>query len=469
MTGSDDLVALRSRRGRLTLATVTVGSGIALLDGSVVNIALRTIGADLGATLADLQWVLNGYLLTLASLILVGGALGDRWGRRRTYVVGVAAFAVTSALCAVAQSAEQLVAARVLQGVAAALLTPGALAIIESAFVPEDRSAAIGRWAGVSGVATAVGPLVGGFLLEHGGWRWIFLLNVPLCLLVVLLARGVPESCDEANRGTRFDLAGAVVGVAALGTLTYGLTSWRAWPTPAVAGCASAAVVLTTAFVLLERRPDAMAPAAMFASRVFSAANLMTFLVYGALGAVIFLLVLQLQVSAGYGPLSAGLATLPVTITMLLFSSLAATVAERTGPRLPMSVGPLVCAAGVAMLSFVGRGVSYFTQVFPGMTLFAVGLTMLVAPLTAAVLRAAPPERAGVASGINNAVARAGSLLAVAALPAAVGLGGDDYRDPAVLSAGFRSGLLVCAGLLVAGGLVSWYGLRGRTGSPPHA
>lgn len=466
MTDTAELVALGSPRGRLTLATVTIGSGIALLDGSVVNIALRTIGTDLGAGLAQLQWVLNGYLLSLASLILVGGALGDRLGRRRTYVVGVAAFGITSALCAVAQSPQQLVAARVLQGVAAALLTPGSLAIIESGFRPEDRPAAIGRWAGVSGVATAVGPLVGGFLLEHGGWRWIFLLNVPLCVLVLVLARGVPDSCDAADRGTRFDFAGAAVGVAALGTLTYGLTSWPRWPAVAVVGCAVAAAVLLGAFVLLERRPGAMAPVGMFASRVFSAANLMTFLVYGALGAVVFLLVLQLQVTSGYGPLAAGLATLPVTLMMLLFSSRAATVAERTGPRLPMTVGPLVCAAGVVLLAFVGRDASYVVHVLPGMLLFAAGLTMLVAPLTSAVLRAAPAERAGIASGINNALARAGSLLAVAALPAAVGLSGNDYRDPVALTDGFRAGQLVCAVLLVAGGLVSWTGLRPRPAQP---
>jgi len=219
-------------------------------------------------------------------------------------------------------------------------------------------------------------------------------------------------------------------------------------------------VVLMVGFVVLERRPHAMAPVALFASRIFSAANLMTFLVYGALGAVIFLLVLQLQVSAGYGPLGAGLATLPVTVAMLLFSSRAATLAERTGPRLPMTVGPLVCAVGVALLSQVGQDASYVVHVLPGMLLFAAGLTALVSPLTAAVLQAAPDRHAGVASGINNAVARAGSLLAVAALPAAVGLSGEDYRNPVALTDGFRMGQLLCAALLTAGGIVSWYGLR---------
>jgi EmrB/QacA subfamily drug resistance transporter len=456
-----ELLALSSREGRLTLATVTLGSGIAILDGSVVNIALRTIGTDLDANLADLQWVLNGYLLSLASLILVGGALGDRLGRRRMYLTGVAGFAVTSALCAFAQSPVQLIVFRVLQGVAAALLTPGSLAIIESGFRREDRPAAIGTGAGVSGVASAVGPLVGGFLLEHGGWRWIFAINVPLCLLVLWLGRYVPESRDESEAHGRFDVLGAAVGVVALGLLTIGLTSWREWSATAIVGCTAAVAGLMVAFVVLERRPGAMAPVWLFSSRVFSAANLMTFLVYGALGAVTFLLVLQLQVTSGYGPLAAGLATLPITVAMLLFSSRAAAVAARIGPRIPMSVGPIVCAVGVVLMAFVGSDASYVVHVLPGMLLFSVGLTMLVAPLTAAVLEAAPDRHAGVASGINNAVARAGSLLAVAALPALVGLSGEDYRDPVRLTDGFRTGQLLCAALLAAGGIVSWIGLRG--------
>ena len=455
-----DLLAVHSRQGRRTLATVILASGMAILDGSVVNIALRTIGTDLAAGLTQLQWVLNGYLLSLASLILVGGALGDRLGRRRMFLTGVAAFAASSALCAFAGSPEQLVAFRVLQGVAAALMTPGSLAIIESGFRAEDRAAAIGTWAGVSGVASAIGPLVGGFLIDHASWRWIFAINVPVCLLVLWLGRGIPESCDRTDERGRFDYGGAVLGVAALGTLTWGLTSWRDWSAPAVAGWALAVGGLMTAFVLLERRPHAMAPVALFRSRVFSAANLMTLLVYGALGSVIFLLVLQLQVTAGYTPLQAGIATLPMTVFMLLFSSRAAAVAARTGPRVPMSVGPMVCAAGVLLLARVGDDASYVVHVLPGMVLFSIGLTMLVAPLTAAVLGAAPDDRAGVASGINNAVARSGALLSVAALPALVGLTGDDYRDPVALTAGFSTGLTLCAGLLVMGGTVSWFGLR---------
>jgi EmrB/QacA subfamily drug resistance transporter len=469
VTDTEELLELRSRRGRLTLATVILGSGVAILDGTVVNIALRTIGTDLDADLADLQWVLNGYLLSMASLILVGGALGDRLGRRRMYLTGIAGFAVTSALCAFAQTPMQLVVFRVLQGVAAALLTPGSLAIIESGFRREDRPAAIGAWAGISGVASAIGPLVGGFLLDHGGWRWIFAINVPLCLLVLVLGRYVPESCDRRETRTRFDYGGAVVGVLALGVLTYGLTFWRDWSAAGIVACTVASLVLVVAFVLLERRPGAMAPVALFSSRVFTAANLMTFLVYGALGAVIFLLVLQLQVTSGYSPLAAGLATVPLTVAMLLFSSRAATIAARTGPRVPMTVGPILCAAGVTMLAFIGSDGSYVVHVLPGMLLFAVGLTALVSPLTAAVLNAAPDEHAGVASGINNAVARAGSLLAVAALPAIVGLSGEDYRNPATLTDGFRSGQLLCAALLTAGGIVSWYGLRPAPGDSRSA
>lgn len=458
-----ELLRRSSPQGRRTLATVTLGSGIALLDGTVVNIAVRSIGVDLHAGLVSLQWVVNGYFLSLASLILVGGAAGDRLGRRRVYVVGVAGFAVASALCAFAGSPGQLVAFRVVQGVFAALLTPGALAIIQSSFRRADRAAAIGTWAGVSGIATAAGPFVGGLLLEHAGWRWIFGINIPLCAVVLWLAKGVPESRDDEATG-RFDVGGAVAGVVMLALLTYTLTSWRALPGWLVVALAAATAAVVAGFVLLERRPGAMVPLGLFASRVFTAANLMTLLVYGALGALMFLLVLQLQVSAGYSPLAAGVATLPVTVVMLLLSSRSAVLAARTGPRLPMALGPLVCATGVVLLASVDGGASYWLEVFPGMLLFAFGLTGLVSPLTTAVLAAAPDRHAGVASGVNNAVARSGSLLAVAALPAVVGLSGAEYRDPALLTAGYREAVLICAALLALGGVVSWFGLRGTTG-----
>lgn len=429
-----------------------------MLDGTVVNIAAKTIGEDLDAGLVSVQWILNGYLLSLAALILVGSSLGDRLGRRRMYLVGVGAFGVASVLCAFAQTPGQLIGFRVLQGVAGALLTPGALALIQGSFRAEDRPAAIGSWAGYAGIAAAVGPFVGGFLVENTSWRWIFAINVPLCLLVLWLGRYVPESRDEEETAP-FDILGAVVGTGALGLLTFLLTSWRDLGSGVLLTSASVVLLALVGFVLLERRPGAMAPAELFSSRVFTAANLMTFLTYGALGVVLFLLVLQLQVTSGYSPIEAGVATLPMTVTMLLFSSRAAVVAARVGPRIPMSAGPLICAVGVMLMSFIGRDASYLVHVFPGITIFAVGLTTLVSPLTTAVLAAAPDHHAGVASGINNAVARTGSLLAVAAFPALVGLNGTDYQDPSTLTDGFRHGLWMCAGLLAVGGVVSWFGL----------
>jgi EmrB/QacA subfamily drug resistance transporter len=467
----DRLLAKRSALGRLTLFTVTLGSGIAMLDGTVVNIALRKIGTDLHASLADLQWVSNGYLLSLASLILVGGALGDRLGRRRTYLIGVAGFAVGSALCAFAQSPLQLVLFRVLQGVAAALLAPGALAIIQASFRKADRPAAIGTWAGAAGIAVAVGPFLGGFLVEHAGWRWVFAINLPLCALVLVLGTRMPESLDsEAPR--HFDYRGALTGVVALGLTTYLLTSWRDLSPVVIAVGVVVSVAAMVLFVVLEKRPGAMAPMSMFRSRVFSAANLMTLLVYGALGGVLFFLVLQLQVTTEYSPIAAGVATLPIPVVMLLLSSRTSVLAARTGPRLPMTVGPLVCALGTFLLSRVDADASYWPDVFPGILIFALGLTSLVSPLTVAVLAAVPGNHAGVASGVNNAVARAGSLLAVAALPSLVGLSGEDYRNPASLTHGYERALLLSAAMLVVGGVVSWFGLHeaGRlteTGRPP--
>lgn len=470
------LLQLRSKRGRITLATVTLGSGVAMLDGTVVNIALRRIGTDLDASLAELVWISNGYLLSLASLILVGGALGDRFGRRRVYLLGVAGFALGSALCAFAQSPVQLAAFRVLQGVAAALLTPGGLALIQGSFRREDRPAAIGTWAGVSGVAVAIGPFLGGFLVEHAGWRWIFAINLPLCALVILMGLRIPESRDDspvtsnANRHTgHFDVPGALAGVVALGATTYLLTAWRTLPSGVIVAVTLVAVTAIAAFVVLEHRPGAMAPLSMFRSRVFSAANLMTLLVYGALGAVLFFLVLQLQVTAGYDAIAAGMATLPIPVVMLFLSSRSSVLAARTGPRLPMTVGPLVCALGALLLSSVDASSSYWIDVFPGITLFALGLAALVSPLTVAVLAAAPDRHAGVASGINNAIARAGTLLAVAALPAIVGLAGADYRDPTALTAGYRNALLLSSGMLALGGVISWLGLQeaGRLSESP--
>lgn len=462
MTG-DALLSRSTAQGRGALAAVTIGSGVALLDGTVVNIALPIIGHELGATFGELQWVVNGYMLTLAAQVLMGGALGDRLGRRRVYLFGVAWFGVASLICALAQSPTQLVAARVLQGIGGALLTPGGLALINASFRREDRASAVGTWAGFSGVATAAGPFVGGWLLEHFGWRSIFAINVPLIALVIGLAvRYVPESRDSS--AGKFDWWGSALAVIGLGGTTFFLTGLGTAPVTTQVATGLVGGGALAGFVAVEARTrEPQMPLWLFRSRVFSSANAMTFLVYGALAVVMLLMVVQLQVSAGFSPLASGLAGLPITIMMMLFSSRAARLGQRLGPRIPMTVGPLICAAGTALLATVTGATTYWAGVFPGVLVFAVGLTLLVSPLTAAVLAAAPDRMSGVASGVNNAVARGGSLLAVAALPALAGITGSDYTDPAAFTDGYRTALLICAGLLAAGGVVSWFGLGGES------
>ncbi len=450
-------VTFASPTGRAVIAAATLGSGMALLDGTVVNVALKAIGEDLDASLSQLQWITNGYLLTLAALILVGGALGDRYGRRRVFVVGVVAFAVASLACGLAPTPEVLIVARLLQGVGSALLTPGSLAIIQAVFVPADRGRAIGAWSGLGSIAAAIGPFVGGGLVDYVSWRWIFLINLPLAAITCWVAlRWVPETSDP-EAAKHLDLTGATLAVLALGGTTYALIEWGG-TTAAVA--AVVGLVAAAAFVAVEARGHApMLPLELFASRVFSAANVMTLLVYAALGAVLFFLVLQLQTVVGYSPLRAGVATLPITICMLFLAARGGELGTRIGPRIPMTVGPMVMGAGVLWLSLVGAGTSYWTGVLPPLTVFGLGLALMVAPLTASVLAAAPDRHAGVASGVNNAVARAGSLLAVAALPVVVGLSGDDYAVPDVFDGAYAAAMVACAALLALGGIVSWLAL----------
>ena len=428
-----------------------------MLDGTIVNVALPAIGEDLDAGIAGLQWTVNGYTLTLAAFILLGGAAGDRFGRRRVFLVGVVGFAVASLLCGLAPNIETLVAARALQGVAGALLTPGSLAILQATFSGTDRGRAIGAWSGLGGIAAAVGPFLGGWLVDVASWRWVFLLNVPVALVVVAVTvRHVPESRDpESVPGT--DVTGAALGVLFLSGLTLALVSWgerglSATPTWAAIAVGVAAGV---AFVRVERRAaHPMLPPGIFDSPLFRVTNVVTFTVYAALGGIFFLLVLTLQTAVGFGPVLAGASLLPITVIMLALSARAGELAERIGPRLPMTVGPALSAAGTLLLLRVDLDASYVRDVLPGVTLFGLGLAATVAPLTTTVLAAAPDRHAGLASGVNNAVARTAGLLAVAALPVVVGLNAA-YGDPAAEIAAFHRAALVCAGLLILGSAVS--------------
>ncbi|MFF7296056.1 DHA2 family efflux MFS transporter permease subunit [Streptomyces sp. NPDC008265] len=453
-------VPIASARGRWILLATVLGSTMALLDSTVVNVALPRIGQDLDADLAVLQWTVNAYLLTLAGLILVGGALGDRFGRRRIFVVGVVWFAVASLLCGLAPNAGVLVAARALQGIGGALLTPGSLALIQGSIRAEDRGRAVGLWSGLGGVGAAVGPFLGGWLVDGPGWRWVFLLNVPVAALCVPVAlRHVPESRDPQAHG-RFDVAGAALGAGSLGLVTYALIEASSGTAPVIAA-AVGGVLLGVAFVLVERRrADPMVPPDIFASRQFTAVNLVTLCVYAALGGFFFLVVLQLQVVSGYSALAAGAAMLPTTVLMLLLSARSGELGERIGPRVPLTVGPLLCAAGTLLMLRVGPQASYAGDVLPAMAVMGMGLVILVAPLTATVLASVDPGRAGLASGINNAAARAAGLLAVAALPLLAGMGPEAYLSADQFDAAFRRAMPWCAAAFAAGAVVAWATVR---------
>ncbi|UUN28242.1 MFS transporter [Streptomyces sp. FIT100] len=447
-------IRLSSTTGRWVVLTTVLGSSMALLDSTVVNVALPHIGDDLDADLAALQWTVNAYMLTLAGLILLGGALGDRYGRRRVFVIGVVWFAVASLACGLAPNALVLIIARALQGVGGALLTPGSLAIIQASFHPDDRARAVGLWSGFGGVGAAVGPFVGGWLVDGPGWRWVFLLNVPLAALCVPVAlRHVPESRDPFAHG-RFDVLGAVLGALGLALVTYALIDMAWWA--GVAGVAASA-----AFVVVERRrPEPMLPPSIFASRLFTAVNLVTVCVYAAFGGFFFLASLQLQVVSGYSALAAGTALLPTTVLMLLFSARSGALGERIGPRIPLTVGPLLCAAGMLLMLRVGANASYVADVLPATLVLGLGMVTLVAPLTATVLASVDTARAGIASGINNAAARAAGLLAVAALPLLTGMGPEAYRIPEEFAATFRRAMPMCAGVLVLGSVIAWATIR---------
>ena len=439
------------------LAVAVLGSGMVFLDATVVNVALPVIGRDLHASVSSLQWILNGYALTLASLILVGGSLGDRFGRRRVFALGAGLFTVASLLCAIAPTVETLIAARLLQGAAGALLTPGSLAMIEASFQRKDRPRAIGAWSGLTGVSTAIGPLLGGYLVGAVTWRAVFLINLPLGIFVVLAARHVPESSDP-TMGKHIDVRGAVLAALGLGGTTYALIEapgHGSSPWVWIAGIGG--VIALILFLLAERSsPQPMMPLALFASRQFSAANVVTFVVYGALSGVFFLLVAFLQISLGYSPIAAGAASLPITVLMLLFSSRSGALAQRIGPRIPLTLGPLILAGGMLLMTGINPGDTYIQSILPAVIVFGVGLTLVVSPVTATVLAAADERRAGIASGVNNAVSRVAALLAVAVLPLIAGLTGDRFYRKAAMTHGFHVAMVASAALAVAGGVIAW-------------
>jgi EmrB/QacA subfamily drug resistance transporter len=429
------------------LVAAILGTTVVTVDSTVVNVALPAIEGDLGGGLAGQQWTSNAYLLTLSSLLLVGGSLGDLFGARRVFALGVIGFGVTSVFCAVAPTVELLVVARALQGVFGALLTPAALAVIVATFPPDERGRAVGAWTAWGGMGTILGPLIGGQLVDSASWRWIFAINVPIVLITLFLVlRVVPEG-ELRAKGARVDVVGATLCALGLGGLTYGLIEQplHGWGDPMVAVPLAAGAALFAAFVGWEARsPHPMLPLSLFRRRNFAAGNVETFSMYAGLGLLFFFLVLFLQQVAGYTALEAGTTTIPVTLMMFALSARLGALADRYGPRFFMGVGPLVAAAGLALFLRVDAEVDYLTDLLPGLLVFALGLSMTVAPLTATVLADADEHNAGIASGVNNAIARVASLIAIAAVGAVVASSfgsalrdelGSDARRPEVAGA----------------------------------
>ena len=448
-------VRLRSARGRGVLVATVLGSGVAFLDSTVVNVALPVLGQELHAGIAGLQWTMDAYLLTLTALLLLGGSLGDALGRRKTFVAGLAWFALASAACGLAPSIGALAAARAVQGAGAALLVPGSLAVLRSSFAEEEQGRAVGAWAGLSGVTAAVGPLVGGWLITAWSWRVIFFLNLPLAAAAAWAAlRCIPES---RTTGLRVDVPGALAATLGLGGCVYALIEAPVRG-PGVAVAAALGAASLAAFVWIEaRHPDPMLPLDLFRSRQFSGANAVTLAVYFALSGATFLLIIHLQSVLGYSPLAAGAALTPVTLLLLVLSPPAGKLASRIGYRAPMTAGPLIAAVGVALLAKVGRDSSYVSGVLPGIAVLGLGLAATVAPLTTAVLAGAKELHAGVAAAVNTAISRLAGLLAVALLPLLAGI---SAADAGSLAAGFPRAMWICAAVCAAGGLCALATLR---------
>lgn len=468
--GGSSVTSLRTgtSQGRWVLVGTIVGSGMAMLDNTVVNVALARIGVQFDARFTTLQWIANAYTLTLASLILLGGVLGDSFGRRKIFLIGAVWFTIASVLCAISPNELALIAARALQGIGAALLTPGSLSIISATFVATDRSRAVGIWAGLGTVANAAGPLLGGWLAGIN-WRLVFLINVPLAVLVIWAAvRHIPETRDEAS-SHRVDLPGTAAAVVFLGGLTYGLTTagQRGWTPPVILALALGSAA-GLAFVLIEGRArHPLIRVELFADRVFTVTNVVTLFLYAALSVFFLLLVLQLQLVVGWTPLHSGSAVLPITVLMLVLAPRFGALSDRIGPRVLMSIGTGLAAAGFVLALRIGPGAGYLGDVLPAVCCLGLGLSCTVAPLTSAVLGAAPAAQAGAASGINNAIARSAGLLAVAVIPTLAGLSRTETGDPVGFGHGFRLAMTIGVGLLLVAAAVSWFGLR-RPTRPGH-
>jgi EmrB/QacA subfamily drug resistance transporter len=452
---------LGTLQGRGVLLAAVLGSGMAFLDATAVNVALPTLERELGAGMAGLQWTVDAYLLTLSAFLLLGGSLGDLFGQRRMFVIGVTWFAVASAACGLVSTTLGLSVARAIQGVGAAILVPGSLAVLRTSIAKEDQGAAIGAWAGLSGVTTAAGPLLGGWLVQSVSWRAIFFLNLPLGAVAIWSALRF-LSASPGRGGVRLDVAGATAAAVGIGGVTFALIEGpaRGWPLPAL-GAAVLGVGALVAFVPLERRAAPMLPLSLFRSHTFTAANLTTLTVYAGLGSAMFLLAITLQQALGYSPLASGAALLPVTLLLLVLSPIAGRLSQRFGPRIPLSVGPAVVALGLLLFLRVRLNGDYVKDVLPAVLVFAMGLAITVAPLTEAVLSAVDTAYAGIASGVNNAVARLAGLLGVAAVPWAAGLSGpSDRLGPQLLVAGFHRAMVLCAVLALIGGAVAAVGIR---------
>jgi EmrB/QacA subfamily drug resistance transporter len=463
MTAASPLLRYGTSSARWVLLATILGSGLASLDATVVNIALPSIGRELHVGLTGLQWTSNAYSLSLAAFILLGGALGDRFGRRRALVVGALWFSLSSLFCGVAQSVPALIAARAFQGLGGALLTPASLAILETTFDPRDSGRAIGAWSGLGELASAVAPFLGGYLVDTFSWRFVFLLNLPLAALVIWVSlRHVPETQDP-GAATHLDLPGAILAAVGLAGLTYAFIEGpiRGWTSRVLLTSATLGSGSLALFLWLEARSkNPMLPLQIFRSRQFSSANGVTFVVYAALGGGFFLLPIHLQQVLGYSALRAGTALLPVTAIMLLLSGRMGAWALRRGPRAAMTVGPVLVGIGFLMFSRIEPGSHFATRVLPGILVFGLGLAVMVAPLTAAVLDAAPARFAGIASAINNDVAQIGGLLAVAVIPCAAGLNSGSFTDPIAFTEGFRHAMQLCAALTMLGGVLALFTIQ---------